>query len=119
MDHCIFCKIINKKVNSEVIYKDKEFVAFKDINPKAPVHILVIPQKHIESVNHLKETDKELIGGLILTAQKVVEKLGIKDKGYKLAFNVGKGGGQIIDHLHLHILGGWETEEKMHIQKIP
>jgi len=106
-------------VNSEVIYKDKEFIAFKDINPKAPVHVLVIPQKHIESVNDLKEADKELIGGLILTAQKVTEKLGIKNKGYKLAFNVGEGGGQIIDHLHLHILGGWEAEEKMHNQKIP
>jgi len=116
---CIFCKIINKEVNSVVVHKDKTFIAFKDINPKAPVHILVIPRQHIPSINHLAEDDKVLIGGLILTAQKITEKLGIKNTGYKLAFNVGEGGGQVIEHLHLHILGGWETKEKMHKQKIP
>lgn len=116
---CIFCKIINKEMNSEVVYKDETFIAFKDINPRAPIHVLVIPKKHINSVNDLKETDKELIGGLILTAKKVAEKLEIKDQGYKLAFNVGRSAGQIIDHLHLHVLGGWQTEEKVHEQKTP
>jgi len=116
---CIFCKIINKEVNSVVVYKDEKFVAFKDISPRAPVHILIIPRKHITSINHLKEEDKELIGGLILTARKIAEQVGIKEKGYKLAFNVGKGGGQIVDHLHLHILGGWKTKGEMHAQETP
>lgn len=116
---CIFCKIAEKKKNSEIVYEDDNFVAFKDISPKAPVHILIIPKEHIESVNHLEEKHKQLIGDLILTAQKIAEKVNIKEKGYKLAFNVGKGGGQIIDHLHLHLMGGWETEEKMPAQKIP
>ncbi len=117
--NCIFCKIANKEMNSEVVYKDEKFIAFKDINPRAPVHILIIPKKHITSINHLEEADKELVGELILTAKKVAEQVNIKENGYKLAFNVGKGGGQIIDHLHLHLMGGWETEEKMHTQKTP
>jgi len=106
-------------MNSEVVYKDETFIAFKDISPRAPIHVLIIPKKHIASVNDLKETDKELIGGLILTARKVAEKLGIKDQGYKLTFNIGRSAGQIIDHIHLHVLGGWQTEEKMHEQKTP
>jgi len=109
--NCIFCKIVNKKINSDVVYKDEIFIAFKDINPMAPIHILIIPKKHIASINHLKEDDKELVGGLILTAQKIAEQVGIREKGYKLAFNVGRGAGQMIDHLHLHILGGWENKE--------
>jgi len=111
MMNCIFCKIVNKKINSDVVYKDEIFIAFKDINPMAPIHILIIPKKHIASINHLKEDDKELVGGLILTAQKIAEQVGIREKGYKLAFNVGRGAGQMIDHLHLHILGGWENKE--------
>lgn len=117
MMDCIFCKITNKEMNSDVVYKDEKFIGFKDINPKAPIHILIIPRKHITSINHLKEHDKELIGGLILTARKIAEQVGIKEKGYKLAFNVGKGGGQVIDHLHIHLLGGWETEEQINTQK--
>ncbi len=116
---CIFCKIANKEMDSEIVYEDDNFIAFKDISPRAPIHVLVVPKKHIASVNHLKEEHKELIGSMFLVAQKVVEQLGIRDKGYKLAFNVGKDGGQIVDHLHLHVLGGWKMKQEMDVQKMP
>jgi len=105
--NCIFCKIINKKQSADIVYKDKKFIAFKDINPSAPVHILLMPKKHIPSINHLKEKQKNLIGELILLAKKVAKKQKI-NKGYKLSFNVGKKGGQIVNHLHLHLMGGWK-----------
>lgn len=107
MSNCIFCKIIKKEVPADIFYEDSNFIVFKDIKPKAPIHYLIVPKQHIQSVNDLKEENKELIGEMFLTAKKIADKLGIKDKGYKLIFNVGRGGGQLIDHLHLHILGGW------------
>lgn len=88
-----------------MVYEDGGVVAFKDINPSAPVHILIVPKKHIESVNHLAEEDKELAGSLLLVAQKIAKILNV-DKGYKLTFNVGKEGGQLVPHLHMHLLGG-------------
>ncbi len=108
MKDCIFCKIANKEEESEIIFENDNFIAFEDINPKAPIHYLLVTKEHIESINHLDESNKELIGEMILTAKEIVDKLGIKDKGYKLKFNVGRGGGQMVDHLHLHILGGWK-----------
>jgi len=112
MSECIFCKIVGGEQEADVVYENDEFLAFKDINPKAPVHVLIIPKKHIVSVNHLQGEDQSLAGRLVLTAPKVAEEMGIKEKGYKLVFNVGRGGGQVIDHLHLHLLGGWEGEGK-------
>ncbi len=103
---CIFCDIISKKQPADIVYEDKEFIAFKDIKPSAPVHILVVPKKHIGSVNQLKNKDKLLIGKLILLAKSIANKQGISD-GYKLIFNVGRKGGQLIDHIHLHLMGGW------------
>jgi len=105
--NCIFCKIINKKQSADIIYEDKKFIAFKDINPSAPVHILLMPKKHISSINHLEKKQKNLVGELILLAKKVAKKQNI-NKGYKLSFNVGKKGGQIVKHLHLHLMGGWK-----------
>jgi histidine triad (HIT) family protein len=105
--NCIFCGIIKKEIPSEIVYEDEKIIAFKDINPLAPVHILIIPKKHIESVNDLKEEDKDLVGYLFLIAQKVADLYEIKDKGYKLSFNVGKGAGQEVEHLHMHLIGGW------------
>lgn len=104
---CLFCKIANKGRESETVYEDEKFFAFKDINPKAPIHVLIIPKQHIESVNHLQEEDVSLVGELILVTKKVAEKFGIANSGYRLQINVGKGGGQIIDHLHVHLMGGW------------
>ena len=98
---CLFCKIANKEQDTEIVYEDDNFVAFNDIHPKSPVHILVVPKRHIESVMALEDSDKELMGELILTAKNIAKEL----KGYKLLINVGRQGGQIIDHLHLHLLG--------------
>lgn len=104
--NCIFCQIAKKELPAEIVYEDGNVVAFKDINPIAPVHYLIIPKKHIASVNHLEPQDKELIGELFLAAKKIANKEGIADNGYRLVFNVGKDSGQMVDHLHLHLLGG-------------
>lgn len=103
---CIFCKIINKEMPSEIIYKDKNILAFKDIYPKAPVHLLIIPKKHISSINYLKKEDKGLVGEMFLVAQGLAKKYKIDKIGYRLIFNVGKDAGQTVSHLHLHLLGG-------------
>ncbi|OGI61147.1 histidine triad nucleotide-binding protein [Candidatus Nomurabacteria bacterium RIFCSPHIGHO2_01_FULL_39_9] len=102
---CIFCKIAKKELNSEVVYEDDDIIAFNDINPSAPVHILVVPKEHIESIAHLNGNHQGIISKIIFTAKKIAEDK--KLVGYKLVFNVGREGGQIIDHLHLHLLGGW------------
>lgn len=119
MEECIFCKIANKETSSDIIYEDDKFVVFKNIRPSAPIHLLIVPRKHILSVQHLESADKELIGELFLIAKKVAEKEKIVDKGYKLVFNVGRGGGQMIDHLHLHLIGGWKSAEERDIPGMP
>ncbi|MCL4427056.1 histidine triad nucleotide-binding protein [Patescibacteria group bacterium] len=103
---CIFCSIAQKKIPAQVVFEDERFVAFKDINPKAPIHILIVPKTHITSVNDLTSAHQALVGDMILLAQKLAAELHTSE-GYKLCFNVGRKGGQIIDHLHLHLLGGW------------
>ena len=102
MENCLFCKIANKEIPSEIVYEDDKVIAFKDANPQAPVHLLIIPKKHIPSVDHIEIEDKSLMGELILTAQKIAKEKNLK--GYKLQINVGRAGGQLIDHLHLHLL---------------
>jgi len=102
---CIFCKILDKELSADVVYEDDRILAFKDIHPQAPVHILIIPKEHIISVDHLEDKDKELIGELVLVAKKIAKAKGLST-GYKLAISVGKDGGQEVDHLHLHLLGG-------------
>ncbi len=99
---CIFCKIATKKEPAEIVYEDDKFVVFKDIKPLAPIHLLIIPKKHIPSLNEVRLEDKVLMGDLILLAQKIAREKRLK--GYKLQVNVGKPAGQIIDHLHLHLL---------------
>ena len=103
---CIFCQIVKGKIPAEFIYQDDQFVVFKDAHPSADVHFLIVPRRHIKSINSLRAKDKELIGQMILVAQKVAKKLKVDKSGYKLVFNVGRGGGQVIDHLHLHLLAG-------------
>lgn len=107
-NNCIFCKIANKEIPAEIIYEDDLVIAFNDTEPKAPVHILIVPKKHIETVDHLKPEDEKLIGVMIFTAQKIARDKGIAKNGYRLVFNVKKHGGQVVDHIHLHILGGQE-----------
>lgn len=99
---CLFCKIIKKELASEIVYEDDKILAFKDINPQAPVHFLIVPKKHIPSVDHVEFQDKELMGDLILAAQKIAKEK--KLRGYRLQINVGRSAGQIVDHLHLHLL---------------
>jgi len=106
MKKCLFCQIANREIPADVTYEDKLVTAFKDISPKAPVHILVVPKKHIESVDHIDPKDQELIGHMIMIAQKIARDQKIADAGYRLVFNVKKNGGQFVDHIHLHILGG-------------
>ena len=106
MSECIFCKIVNKEIAAEIVYEDDKVIAFKDTKPVAPVHLLIIPKKHIPSVNHLSLGDRELIGELFLVAQKMARAKGVAKTGYRLIFNIGKDAGQTIDHLHLHLIGG-------------
>lgn len=103
---CIFCKIVNKEIQTDFVYEDNDIVVFNDIKPSAPVHFLVVPKEHIQSIMHLEGNHKEIISKIVFAAKKEAEKKGLK--GYKLVFNVGREGGQIIDHLHLHLLGGWK-----------
>jgi len=105
---CLFCKIVAKDLPSTIIYQNPNFLVIRDIKPLAPIHLLIITKKHIPSVDHLAKNDKELIGEMVLTAQAVARDQGLRERGYKLSFNVGKGGGQLVPHLHLHLLGGWQ-----------
>jgi histidine triad (HIT) family protein len=102
---CIFCSIIKKEIPTEFIYEDDKVVAFKDIKPSAPIHYLIVPKEHIQSIAHLEGNHRDILAALIYTAKNLASKL--KLKGYKLVFNVGREGGQLVDHLHLHLLGGW------------
>lgn len=103
---CLFCKISQGEISSDIVYEDSDVKVFKDSHPKAPVHLLIIPKIHIQSIAHLEANHSDIISKLIYTAKNTAEKLGLK--GYRLQFNVGREGGQEIDHLHLHLLGGWE-----------
>jgi histidine triad (HIT) family protein len=103
---CIFCQIVVGKVPSDIVYQDEEVVAFRDINPQAPVHLLIIPKRHIPSPAHLSEVESPLIGHMMSTANQLAKVEGISEKGYRLAINCGKEGGQLVPHLHMHLLGG-------------
>jgi len=104
---CIFCKIVNGETNTRFLYKNDTLVVFKDINPEAPVHLLIVPEKHIRSINDLQEEDKNIVSEMIMTAREMANREGIAKSGYKIGFNVERGGGQVIFHLHLHLVGGW------------
>ena len=105
MEDCIFCKIIKGEIPSNKVYEDDEILAFKDINPMAPVHILVIPKKHIKSADEISEED-ELLIGKIFTVIKRLAKENNLDNGYRIVNNCGEDGGQAVKHLHFHLLGG-------------
>jgi len=103
---CIFCQIIAGKVPSEIIYQDEEVAAFRDINPQAPVHLLIIPKKHIPSLAHLSEGELPLVGHMVDVANQLARREGVAESGYRLVINCGEEGGQLVPHLHLHLLGG-------------
>lgn len=104
--NCIFCKIINKEIPSGMVYSDKDIVAFNDINPQAPVHIVIIPRKHIERLSEITEGDSGLMGRLVFVAKKIAQEKNIAESGYRLVFNCNKDAGQAVFHIHLHLLGG-------------
>jgi histidine triad (HIT) family protein len=105
-DGCIFCKIVAGELPAKIVREDEETVAFRDINPQAPVHVLVIPRKHIASVNALEASDAALVGRLFLAAKEVAAAEGVAESGYRLVMNTGPNAGQSVDHIHLHVLGG-------------
>lgn len=103
---CLFCKIADKQIQAKVVYEDDRAVAFEDIDPQAPVHILVVPRKHISTTLDLGEEDKELVGHLFTVAAKIAREKGIADSGFRLVMNTNADAGQAVFHVHLHILGG-------------
>lgn len=105
MDNCIFCKIINKEIPSDIVYEDDKILAFNDVNPQAPVHLLFIPKKHIKSIDQLEEKDIDLIGHIYYAISRLSEELGL-EKGYRVVVNTGQDGGQTVGHLHFHLLAG-------------
>lgn len=108
MDDCLFCKIVSKEIPAEIVYEDDQVLAFKDINPAAPVHVLLVTKEHIASLNDISAYQKELMGHLQFVASKVAQDMGIAQEGYRMVLNCGKWGGQEIMHIHFHLLGGKE-----------
>jgi histidine triad (HIT) family protein len=106
MSECIFCRIIAGDVPARVVHSDDEVVAFRDIDPKAPTHVLVVPRRHIASVTALEPDDAELVGRMVVVATRAARVEGIDGSGYRLVMNAGGDGGQSVDHVHLHLLGG-------------
>lgn len=113
MENCIFCKIINREIPSSIVYEDEEIIAFKDIHPVAPVHILVIPKKHIESINNIKQEDEKTVGKIYSIIKQIAKEQGIDEKGYRVVVNCGEDGGQEVKHLHFHIIGGKKLGSKI------
>jgi histidine triad (HIT) family protein len=110
---CIFCKIVAGEIPSTKVYEDEEIIAFRDINPQAPVHIVIIPRKHIASLSDLSEDDSALVGRLVATANKLAQDEGIAEKGYRVVINCGPEGGQLVPHLHVHLLGGRKLSDQV------
>lgn len=111
MEDCVFCNIVNRTIESELLFENENIIVIRDIMPKAPVHLLIISKKHIPSVNDIAAKDIPLAGEIIFISRQMAEKFGVEKSGYKLIFNVGRDGGQVIEHLHLHLLGGKRMEE--------
>jgi len=103
---CIFCKIVNKEIPAHLEYEDNNIAAFSDKNPQAPVHMLIVPKTHIPKIHDAGEKDAKVLGEMLLAAKNIAAKAGISESGYRLVINCGRHGGQLVDHLHLHLLGG-------------
>lgn len=106
MRDCIFCKIATGEIKSKLVYRDAGIIAFEDINPKAPVHIIIIPERHIERISDIRSTEVNLVGNLFLVATKLARNRQVASSGYRLVVNCNKDAGQEVFHLHLHLLGG-------------
>ena len=110
---CIFCKIAAGEIPADIVFQDEDFVAFNDINPQAPVHMLLIPRRHIASISDVQPEDAALIGRMMITAARVAEKQGLGMTGYRLAFNFGVDANLVVLHLHLHIVGGRKLSDML------
>ena len=110
---CIFCKIVAGEIPADILYQDEGVVAFRDINPMAPTHLLIIPKKHIPSLVNLHEAGSSLIGDMVNIANQLAERESIAESGYRLTINCGKQGGQLVPHLHMHLLGGRQLSDPL------
>ncbi|MDQ7075659.1 MAG: histidine triad nucleotide-binding protein [Gammaproteobacteria bacterium] len=110
MSDCLFCNIVDGKIPAEIVYENKQVVAFRDLNPQAPLHVLLIPKKHIATLNDLESEDSAVMGALILAAKKVAEAEGVAESGYRTVINCGEQGGQSVYHIHLHLLAGRQMQ---------
>jgi histidine triad (HIT) family protein len=105
--NCVFCRIARDETDTEILHANEQVIIFRDIRPQAPVHLLIVPRKHIRSVNDLAAEDAPILGELFRAAQEMARRLNIARDGYRLFVNVERGGGQVIFHLHMHLIGGW------------
>lgn len=103
---CIFCKIVKKEINAKTIYEDDDVLAFRDINPQAPVHVLIIPKRHIPSLNEISDEDTQILGKIQKVAKEIAERENISRTGYRIVLNAGRDAGQAVFHVHYHLLGG-------------
>jgi len=113
MADCVFCQIIAGKIPARLLYQDDEVIAFPDINPAAPIHLLIVTKRHIPSLAHLSEDETPLVGHMIKIANQLAREEGIADSGYRLVINTGKDGGQVVPHLHMHLLGSRRLADEM------
>ncbi len=104
---CLFCRIAAGETETEFLFENENVVVFKDIKPHAPVHLLIVPKRHIRSINDLGDQDRDILAELVMIAKQVAAEAGVSKSGYKLLYNVERGGGQMVFHLHMHVLGGW------------
>ncbi len=110
MQECIFCKIINRELPAEIVYEDEQILAFKDVNPVAPVHLLLIPKKHISGISDLKEEDAGIMGRMQILAANLAAEMGLAQDGFRLVCNCGRDAGQLVMHIHYHLLSGREFQ---------
>jgi len=110
---CVFCQIVSGNIPSDILYQDEEVIAFRDINTEAPTHVLIIPKKHIASLNTLSAAELPVIGRMVSVASDLAKKEGIADRGYRLVFNCGEEGGQLVTHLHMHLIGGRKLSDAL------
>ncbi len=110
---CVFCKIVAGEIPADILYQNDKVIAFRDINPLAPTHLLIIPKKHIPSLAQLSEVESSLIGNMVNTANQLAKREGVSESGYRLTINCGEQGGQLVPHLHMHLLGGQKLSDKL------
>lgn len=112
-EHCVFCRIIAGEIPGDFVYRDDEIAAFRDVNPVAPTHILLVPVRHMESLEELQPEDVGLIGRMVLRAKALAEQEGVAESGYRLVVNNGPDGGQVVPHVHLHLVGGRHLGQRL------